>query len=255
MKIAILYIGIGKYIEFFEDFYKSCEQYFFPQIEKEYFLFTDNNLNLDKNINILHVKNEGWPNNTLKRFEYFIGIKDELKKFSYIYFFNSNYLFQNVINEEDNFFSKDMKLVTLCWNKINNKESKNFTYERNKKSKAYIPYDQGEYYYQGGFYGGETNEFFKLCEECLKMIEEDKKNNYIAIWHDESYLNRYLLDKNPKRVNEIYGMPEEWLVKKQEIKALLRDKNKILGRDFIYNMKQKKSKSIFKIFKIFKGEK
>ena len=42
MKIAILYIGIGRYIEFFEDFYKSCEQYFFPQIEKEYFLFTDN---------------------------------------------------------------------------------------------------------------------------------------------------------------------------------------------------------------------
>lgn len=249
MKIAILYIGIGRYIEFFEDFYKSCEQYFFPQIEKEYFLFTDNNSKLYKNVNILQVKNEGWPNNTLNRFKYFLKIEKELKKFSYVYFFNSNYLFQDIIDEKDNFFSEKMKLVTLCWSKVNDRENKNFTYERTKKSTAYISYEQGKYYYQGGFYGGETSEFLKLCQECLRMIEEDKKNNYIARWHDESYLNKYLIDKNPKRVNEIYGMPEEWLIKNQKVKAILRDKNKFLGKEFVSNLKQTTTTTnIFKKF-------
>lgn len=41
LNIAILYIGIGKYKNFWFDFYNTCEKYFLPNHIKQYFLFTD----------------------------------------------------------------------------------------------------------------------------------------------------------------------------------------------------------------------
>ena len=86
-KIAIVYIGVGRYIEFFKDFYTSCEKNFFPGIDKKYFVFTDSEIK-KRNVTVIKVKDEGWPYNTLYRFEYFLRIEEELKKSDYIYFFN-----------------------------------------------------------------------------------------------------------------------------------------------------------------------
>lgn len=41
MEIGILYIAIGKYVAFFNDFYKTCEKYFLVDTPKTYFVFTD----------------------------------------------------------------------------------------------------------------------------------------------------------------------------------------------------------------------
>ena len=47
MKVGILYICTGKYIVFWEEFYKSCQKYFLSDSEcvKQYYVFTD----VDKN--------------------------------------------------------------------------------------------------------------------------------------------------------------------------------------------------------------
>ena len=41
MKIAIIYIGIGRYTVFWDEFYKSCEKNFIRNAQKHYFYFTD----------------------------------------------------------------------------------------------------------------------------------------------------------------------------------------------------------------------
>lgn len=43
MKVGILYICTGKYIVFWEEFYKSCQKYFLSDSEcvKQYYVFTD----------------------------------------------------------------------------------------------------------------------------------------------------------------------------------------------------------------------
>lgn len=40
-RIAIVYLAIGKYDVFWDEFYRSCERYLFPDATKHYFVFTD----------------------------------------------------------------------------------------------------------------------------------------------------------------------------------------------------------------------
>ena len=41
-------------------------------------------------------------------------------------------------------------------------------------------------------FGGKTIDFLKMSDLLEKNIDIDEKNNYIAIWHDESHLNKYI---------------------------------------------------------------
>ncbi len=53
-KIGILYIATGRYISFWKEFYKRCEEYFCPEHQKQYFLFTDaKNVAVKSNVKII----------------------------------------------------------------------------------------------------------------------------------------------------------------------------------------------------------
>ena len=55
-------------------------------------------------------------------------------------------------------------------------------------------------YFAGGFNGGSSSEYLKMCEKLSQNIEKDKENNVMAIWHDESHMNRYFIDNPPTKV-------------------------------------------------------
>ena len=92
MKIAILYICTGKYNLFFKDFYTSCEKYLLKDVAStDYFVFTDEmQLCTYDNVHLIFKKCQGFPADSLFRFEMFLSIKEQLEAFDYIYFFNSN---------------------------------------------------------------------------------------------------------------------------------------------------------------------
>ena len=82
MKIGILYICTGKYTIFWKDFYLSCEKHFIPEEEKHYYVFTDSK-EIDfetenSNIHRIYQENLGWPGNTLRRYEMFLGAKKDI---------------------------------------------------------------------------------------------------------------------------------------------------------------------------------
>ena len=102
-KIAILYICTGKYDIFWKDFFLSAEKFFLPKHHKEYFIFTDKELYAQDTCSRIHKfyqENLGWPFNTLKRFEMFLRIKEQLKNFDFIFFMNANLEFLKEVNEE-----------------------------------------------------------------------------------------------------------------------------------------------------------
>jgi len=101
-KIAILYIALGKYDRFWEEFHKSCEWNFLSEISKDYYVFTDS-AKIQENLHVhpISAQDKGWPRNTLDRFFFFDRISDELQKYDYCFFFNANTSFLKNISPNE----------------------------------------------------------------------------------------------------------------------------------------------------------
>ena len=209
MKIAILYICTGKYNLFFQDFYESAEKYFLvDKAEKEYYVFTDN-MDLCKapNVHLYYKEYEGFPLDSLFRFDMFLRVKEEVLKCDYAYFFNANMLFVAPVGEE--FLPKDADMTAVIHPGQFRRWSCFFPYERNKKSTAYIPPYEGNYhYYMGSLNGGKSTAFVTFAEECSKRTHADYDNGIIALVHDESHLNKYMRDVKGEGLSPKYATPE-----------------------------------------------
>jgi len=233
MKIAILYICTGKYTVFWKGFYESAEKLFLPNIEKHYFVFTDAQGIFgqgDDKIKLVNQENLGWPGNTLFRFHMFSRIKDRLREYDFIFFFNANMLFVRPIHEE--FLPcKEGLLVTLHPGYFNKPRSV-YPYENNPLSMAYIPPEKGEVYVCGGLNGGTSEAYLRLIDHIKAAVDTDSRNNITAVWHDESHLNRYILDVNYKLLDASYAYPEGVHLGLDK-KIIIRDKNRFGGHDFL----------------------
>ena len=211
-KLAILYICTGKYQIFWETFYSSSKEFLLTKHHKHYFVFTDSNsITANGNITVIYKKHEGFPIDSLLRFRMFNSISDRLKDYDYVFFFNSNLNFVAPVNEEifpDDYISG---LTGVLHPGYFNKNYFWFPYERNPASKAMIAHKYSRYrYYMGIFFGGRTEAFNELSEKCDGWIRDDLKQGIIAVYHDESHLNRYFIGREILEMYPSYGYPEGW---------------------------------------------
>lgn len=107
-----------------------------------------------------------------------------------------------------------------CWVK-----KEHFTYETNPLSKACINDGDGNTYFFGGFWGGKREKILEMCKINYDNIEEDLKNNIIAIWHDESHINRYFYDNPPEITLSCHYMIFPWMDKSEENRIFIVSKN------------------------------
>lgn len=239
-KIAILYICTGNYHIFWEEFYKSAEKNLLQDCEKEYFIFTDYkklSCRENSNIHVIHQEKLGWPYDTLMRYHIFCKIEPELERFDYIFFFNANLFIVAPVGEEILPNDKECGLCAL-WHPGFYKEIDNtkYTYDRNPKSLAYIPFGEGKRYYAGGLNGGTAKAYLELVRQLAENIQRDKNNNIIALWHDESHLNKYLLNRSVRVLSPLYGWPEGWPAEfssNNQIKIIIKDKTKYGGHEVL----------------------
>lgn len=233
MKIAILYIGTGRYSIFWEEFYKSCEKFFIKNAQKHYFFFTDNEeFKSNKNVTVIPQENLGWPLIACLRYKILNKISDELKNYDYVFFFNGNMEFIKPITAEEFLPTAEQGGLVAVLHPMNKRISNadEFPYERNPKSTACIPYGEGEFYFQTATIGGRTEVALKMFEECEKMTDEDLKNNIIAVFHDESMFNKYILGKQYLKLGYEYMQSEHgkpWVKLMPKVKVIQRDKAKL----------------------------
>ena len=224
MKVAILYICTGRYVQFFDGFYKSAEQYLLKGIEKRYFVFTDQEQLIEAdNVELLLRPCRGFPEDSLFRFDRFLEIKDKLKNYDYTFFFNANMRFVASVGEE----LLEERLTAVLHPGYYDKPEWRYPYERNKQSKAYIPaHEDNYYYYMGSLNGGKTEDYLALAETCSQHIHEDWEQGIVACYHDESHLNRYLREHSCKPLSPAYAYIEGEELP-FEPKILLLDKTKL----------------------------
>ena len=238
-KVGILYICTGKYSIFWKGFYESARDYLFCDTEKHFFVWTDDEeifrqAENAENIHTIYQEVERWPFPTLKRFDYFLNAREKLEKMDYLMFFNANELVREKISVDEILPRGNEKMFFTIHPWFLGDPESEIPYDRNPESKAYVEYGTGKNYYQGALYGGKTDDFLLMCERLSRNTEDDYKRGIIALWHDESHLNRYILDyKDRFRIlSPAYIYPEDSDFPFAE-KIVCLNKDKFGGYDFL----------------------
>ncbi|XP_072816140.1 N-acetyllactosaminide alpha-1,3-galactosyltransferase-like 1 isoform X2 [Vicugna pacos] len=78
------------------------------------------------------------------------------------------------------------------------KNVKNFPYERRSKSAAFIPFEEGDFYYHSAIFGGTVQEVLDLITEYQKGAIQDTKNGLSSTY--ERHLNKYFFIKKPTKL-------------------------------------------------------
>lgn len=223
MNIGILVIATNKYIKFVNPLVDSINKYFLTNHKKTIFCFTNHtDIIPQDNVKIIFQKHMPWPMPTLKRYEIFFKNKEQFNDMDVLYYLDADMLINDYIN--DDFLPGDKKLVTVIHpgyfrDKIQ-------SYERNPNSTAYVDCSKHYVYHCGGVQGGYTKDYIDVCEQISKNITIDFTRGIIAIWHDESHWNKYLIS-NPSIYTELdcsYCYPESWNLPFDK-KILALDKN------------------------------
>jgi len=233
--IGILYICTGRYAIFWEKFYLSAEKFFLPSMKKTYFVFTDARHIFAENKNNVRKIHQGkldWPFSTLLRYDLFSNITAQLRFYDYLFFFNANIIFLEEVDQAILPSQQNDGLVAVLHPYFWDKPVSSFTYERNSKSTAAIRNGEGKHYFLGGINGGQTDAYLQLIETLKKNIQIDLRQNLIALWHDESHFNHYMVGKNPLVLSPSFGYPEDARIPFKPILCIL-DKTKYGGHNFL----------------------
>ena len=69
-------------------------------------------------------------------------------------------------------------------------------YEQNPKSEAYVDLSKGlpDIYWQGCLWGGQVPQVCVMIDELQARVNRDLKNDIVAVWHDESQINKYFYE-------------------------------------------------------------
>lgn len=209
--IAFILIATGgeRYTKFLSPLMGSIWRY---MPNNEIVIFSDEvkiEQSIDKRIYTWHIRHQpdlGWPRATLMRYHAMLRQRDLLERFSHVFYMDIDMLVVNPIKEEE-ILSEGLTAVT----------HPGFpeAFERNPRSTAYV--DNNPTYYQGCLIGGRTDKFLSMCETIANNIDIDDRNELMAVWHDESHLNRYLRDNPPaKALSPSYAFPALHYLKEPE---------------------------------------
>ncbi len=194
MSIALLCLATGeKYWQFIAPFLYSAKKFFSPHTP---FLFTDCRKRFE--CQIIPQEPEGYPCSTLHRYHYFLRLREKIEsQFTHVFYSDIDDVFVAPVTESD-ILSDGITATDHA--AFHHGPVSAFDYERRPESLAFIPREQGTRYYAGGFIGGEVKAFFRMAEAIAHNVDVDSQNGILALWHDESHLNRYLLDNPPARI-------------------------------------------------------
>lgn len=202
-KVGLLIVATGKYVDFVPRLLDSADRYFCKNHEVTYFLFTDGTLSPRDNLKTFHQKRLGWPRDTLMRYSIYFQHRDDFKNMDYLFATDADMLFVNMVGDE---ILSD-RVATLHPGYFNRRG----TYERRPISTAFVDIRKAEYYFAGGFNGGSTLEFLKMSRVITENIMRDFQKNIIAVWNDESHINKYFSENSPTCIlSPSYCYPENW---------------------------------------------
>jgi hypothetical protein len=194
---ALVLIATGEaYRQHAQKLIISAKTFFVPH---DVVMFTDNPSEFD--VAYLYRRGSlGYPRATLTRYHAICGARDVLSKYEYIFYSDADMMFVAPVG------------IEIFSNGITATEHPGYvgsigTPETNPQSAAFCA--KLKTYFCGGFNGGTSAAFLQMAETLSKAVDQDDAKGILAVWHDESHLNRFLYHHPPARVlSPSYCYPE-----------------------------------------------
>jgi len=228
-KILLCTIATGKYHHFVSPLLESAKENFFPDIGFDVLVFSDRPKDIPNEVYTSVWYHRPWPYPTLLRYHAFLSQRSLLSSYDYVFYCDIDMLFVDEVSD----ILHDGIVATIHPG-FYNKTRLEYTYETNPNSTAYISPNEGIKYFAGGFNGGSSSEFLKMSDTICKNINSDLENNIVAVWHDESHLNKYLSNyDNIRMLDPSYCFPEALWAKdlpfRKRLMALDKNHNELRG--------------------------
>uniref|UniRef100_A0A8C8YNQ9 Uncharacterized protein n=1 Tax=Prolemur simus TaxID=1328070 RepID=A0A8C8YNQ9_PROSS len=224
--IGLTVFAMKKYMVFLKQFLESAERYFMVGHRVNYYIFTDKpdhvpRIQLQRGRRMVILKAQSyarWQDISMRRMQVISNFSQErfLGEVDYL-----------VCTDVDMKFSDHMgvEILSSLFGTLHpgyyGTGRNNFAYERRPESQAYIPGDEGDFYYIGALFGGSVPEVHRLTKACHQAMMIDRANDIEAIWHDESHLNKYLLHHKPTKVLSPEYMCDNELLKYMSYRQLM----------------------------------
>lgn len=223
MKIGLLIIATNKYVQFVNDLIASADKNFCKNHEVNYYIFSDLKFSTQttRNTRIIHTEHKKWPWMTLGRYDIFDKNQSVLSEMDYLYYCDADMLFVDKVGDEILSERVATHHPGFCGGRG--------TPECRPESLACVSSSERMEYFAGGFNGGTSKEYLRMCKVLSDNIKIDFKNNIIAIWHDESHMNRYFIDNPPTKIlSPSYCFAEHLMYRiKPKIVSIYKDNKKL----------------------------
>ncbi len=148
----------------------------------------------------------GWPQATLFRYHAILeAARRGWLDATYVFLIDADMIFESAVGEEIL-----GTIVATVHPGYVGRAREELPYERRSFSTARVALAEGEMYFCGGFVGGERSAFLELAQQIVERIEDDDRRGVVAVWHDESHLNRALIYEPPAIVlSPSYCYPDD----------------------------------------------
>lgn len=183
-------------------FVKKFKYHYRGNMDPIFYLFSDTDpapyLGSDINFQFTETFHKNWVDGTNSKFSNIISL--EKQKCDYLFYFDAD---TNIGKKfDESWFIGDIVGGEHYGNRSWMSEIKNKPFERNPKSKAFVPIDSGlpQIYHYGAFFGGKKDNVIDICKTLRENQISDKKINFEPCWNDESYINHYFHYNPPKTV-------------------------------------------------------
>ena len=189
--IGIVILATNAYFVLGINFIKKFMHHYKGNSKITFYFFSDTDPKdyLPENIDVkfTHQVHDSWVNGTNSKFSNILSLEN--CDSDYLIYFDADTSVSRDFTEE--WFIGETVGLEHFGNNGWMKEVKG--YDRNPKSKAYVPLDTPlfQMYYHGCLFGGKKDKIIEVCKVLYNNQLEDKKIPYEPGVNDESYINQY----------------------------------------------------------------
>lgn len=183
--IGILVTATGNFLDFIPALHTSLQN-FCPGLHKTMYLFTDKPASNFPDTVIIPVIHKPFPLITLDRYARYMKFGQKYVHHDYLFHIDADMQVVQVGQEI-------LKPLLAVQHPLFPRSPQELgSWEENMNSTAYTPKELQKIYVCGGIQGGEAGKYLQVCGLLAERVQEDYRNEIMAVWHDESHWNWYV---------------------------------------------------------------